>query len=95
MEGGKDGGREREKGRKKERVRGRRMEMGRKKNDHLFLSLLTYYLPGRKGRGVPNFSNKTFYFFSQHTFLQIPKMDPIETRQSMFEDPSKGSKATT
>lgn len=50
-----------EKGRKKERVRGRRMEMGRKKNDHLFLSLLTYYPPGRKGRGVPNFCNKTIY----------------------------------
>lgn len=72
MEGDKDGGREREKGRKKERVRGRRMEreggggenegkkeegggnreVGRKKNDHLFLSLLTYFPPGRKGRGL-------------------------------------------
>ena len=65
--------------------------MGRKKNDHL--------LSREEGEGLPNFSNRAMNLFSlgfsQHTFLQIPKMDPIETRQSMFEDPSKGSKATT
>ncbi len=30
-----------------------------------------------------------------HTFFQIPKMEPMETRQSMLEEPSRGSKDTT
>lgn len=29
------------------------------------------------------------------TFLQMPKIDPMETRQSMLEEPSRGSKDTT
>lgn len=28
-------------------------------------------------------------------YLNIPNIDPMETRQSMFDDPSKGSKHTT
>lgn len=28
------------------------------------------------------------------TYLKTAKMDPIETRQSMLEDPSRGSKVT-
>ena len=29
-----------------------------------------------------------------YNYLKIENIDPIETRQSMFEDPSKGSKQT-
>lgn len=32
---------------------------------------------------------------NQLTFFHMAKMDPIDTRQSMLEEPSNGSKATT
>lgn len=35
------------------------------------------------------------YTYILSTFFQMPNIDPIETRQSMLEDPSRGSNDTT
>lgn len=40
-------------------------------------------------------TTSNFLFHSVRTTLKIPKIVPIETPQSMLEEPSKGSKVTT
>ena len=53
------------------------------------------------GQGVPIcyfpsivFNCKTVYY-SISRYLNIPNIEPMDTRQSMLDDPSRGSKHTT